>query len=129
VLKIPVTGPPITPNQLGWIERGLRCLGGTALTEGDKTATLLLLSGYVRSDATLAASLAEGDFGTEAADEAMASYGRLLRKLLDPARFPALTRAVEAGVFDAPGVDDEDFEFGLERILDGIEALVGQREA
>ena len=51
-----------------------------------------------------------------------------LKQLLDEERFPALKRAVEDGIFD-PGGDepDDDFRFGLERVLDGIERLVDQR--
>src|SRR5882757_1422453 len=25
-LRLPIMGPPVTPNQLGWMEQGLRCL-------------------------------------------------------------------------------------------------------
>ena len=50
----------------------------------------------------------------------------MLTRLIDPERYPAVSRAVGAGVFDAPGGEediDDEFDFGLQRVLDGIEAL------
>jgi hypothetical protein len=41
-------------------------------------------------------------------------------------RFPALTRAVAEGAFEPDGADPLDF--GLDRIADGVEALVVGRE-
>jgi hypothetical protein len=34
---------------------------------------------------------------------------------------------IDSGVFNHPGDPDDDFEFGLECVLDGIAALVGGR--
>jgi hypothetical protein len=58
----------------------------------------------------------------------MPDHGSMLAALADAERFPALHRALEAGIFD-PSKSDRDsyFAFGLERILDGIERLVEQR--
>lgn len=44
--------------------------------------------------------------------------------LTDPASFPGVHRAIDAGAFE-DGLDpDAEFEFGLACILDGIEALI-----
>ena len=48
---------------------------------------------------------------------------RQLRQLADPRRFPALTAFIDSGVFDAAETPDDEFAFGLERILDGVAAL------
>jgi hypothetical protein len=48
-----------------------------------------------------------------------------MAKLIDPARFPATARLLEAGVFDRPDGPDDEFIFGLDRILDGISRLLG----
>ena len=53
VLRIPISGPPVTPNAMAWLERGLDCLGDTGLPEGEKLSVMLLLTGFVRSQATL----------------------------------------------------------------------------
>jgi AcrR family transcriptional regulator len=118
-----------TPSQLTWLDRGLRALAGTALSEHEKTEVLLLLNGYVFWEArfladTEHAARVEG-FPTEEATEA---YGELLSALVDAERFPALRRAVDAGIFEAPGRDRyADFAFGLARILDGIDCLTARR--
>jgi hypothetical protein len=54
----------------------------------------------------------------------MSGYARMLAKLTDPQRFPALTVFIEAGVFEAADGPDDEFIFGLDRILDGVEHLV-----
>jgi AcrR family transcriptional regulator len=128
-LRIPISGPPATPNQVAWMEAGLRSLGGTALSEGDKLSVILLLSGFVRSEATLSADI---EAATAAAgstvEAAMTGYGAMLARLTDPGRFPALRAVIEAGVLDDADEPDAEFVFGLERILDGIEALMRARE-
>jgi hypothetical protein len=56
----------------------------------------------------------------------MASYPRMLGQLADPRRFPALTAFITAGVFEAADSPDDEFIFGLGRILDGVGVLIGQ---
>jgi tRNA A37 threonylcarbamoyladenosine synthetase subunit TsaC/SUA5/YrdC len=59
-------------------------------------------------------------------------YGQLLAQLIDEVRFPMLTTAISAGAFEPPPVDSEaefqdDFDFGLNLILDGVAALIRSR--
>ena len=42
----------MTPNLTAWLEDGLRSLGATQLPEAQKLSVMLLLSGYVRNEAT-----------------------------------------------------------------------------
>jgi len=125
ILRIPISAPPATPNQIAWLEDGLRSLRGTGLTEGEKISTILLLSGFVRNEATLAADLqrATGPM----AHSSTAAWARALTRLTDAERFPALHAVLAAGVLDEPDDPDPEYSFGLERILDGIEALVRAR--
>ncbi|MFF0152127.1 TetR/AcrR family transcriptional regulator [Micromonospora sp. NPDC005203] len=128
LLHVPITGPPITPQQLGWMEDGLRCLDGSTLAESEKMSVLLLLTGYVRNEATLTSQVAEGSRATGVEpNEMMPAYGRLVARLIDPARFPALHRVLAAGVLNQDDDPDDEFTFGLDRILDGVEALIQRR--
>jgi AcrR family transcriptional regulator len=128
VLRIPISGPPILPNQVRWFEHGLSCLAATGLSESDRLGVLQLVSGFVRNEATMEADLARGAAGREGATAGgMASYGQLLGALVDPHRFPSIARLLEARVFEGPDVPDASFEFGLERVLDGVAALVAAR--
>ena len=120
-VRVPIGGPPTTPNQVAWMERALWAMRDTGLTEDAKASVLLLLSGYVRNEATLAVELtAAGSMN----DEAMLGYSRLLATLTDPERFPAIHALLGAGVFDRADPPEKEFTFGLERILDGVEAVV-----
>ena len=130
MLRIPISTPPITPHSVAWMERGLVCLRGTGLDEGEKLRIILLVSGFVRNEATLTADVeAAARASGRTADETMASYSRLLAKLTDPHRFPAVTAALASGALDRADDPDEEFTFGLERVLDGIEVLVEARNA
>jgi AcrR family transcriptional regulator len=128
ILRIPISGPPVTPNQVGWLEDGLLSLRETGLSEQEKLSAILLLSGYVRNEATLMADIAAAaaTAGT-LTQQMMPGYGRLLAKLIDAERFPALDHAVASGAFDDDDDPDAEFVFGLERVLDGIDALVRAR--
>ncbi|BFP54155.1 TetR/AcrR family transcriptional regulator [Streptomyces griseus] len=124
-LRIPIGGPPATPNSIAWWEQGLQALGGTGLAEGDKTSVILLISNFVRSEALMVSDLAAA-VATRGItpDELMASYERTLKRLVDPERHPGITRQLETGVMSEPDEVDYEFTFGMERLLDGVEALV-----
>ncbi|MGI8867897.1 MAG: TetR/AcrR family transcriptional regulator C-terminal domain-containing protein [Mycobacteriales bacterium] len=95
-------------------------LARTGLSEADKMSAILVVTSYVRSDASLALDLArsqaESDFETT-----MPAYTKTMRRLAKRAEFPHLNMVLDAGVFDRP---DDEFAFGLARILDGIAMLV-----
>ena len=128
VLGIPISGLPTLPNEVAWFEDGLRALAGTGLEEDEKGSAILLVTGYVRNSASIdvdiaAAVLASG----KAPDEWMSSYARTLTQLADQQRFPALTKFIAAGVFDRADPPDNEFTFGLARVLDGLAALIHPR--
>lgn len=125
-LRVPISGVFLyAPNQVAWLERGLVCLVSTGLTEREKPSVVLLVSGFVRNYATLTADL---NLSAGQEPDKVDSYGRVLTKLIDPARFPAVIRAIGSGTFDDEDEDfDAEFDFGLDRILDGIGVLIEER--
>jgi len=128
VVRIPISGLPIMPREIAWFEDALACMAGTGLTEARKASVIMLLSGYVRSLATTEADIATAIAASGLRpDEWMASYPRMLSQLTDPQRFPALAAFIAAGVFDAADDPDDEFIFGLDRILDGVEVLITRR--
>jgi AcrR family transcriptional regulator len=125
ILQLPLTRPPLEPGQLDWLERGLLIQQATPLTDAEKMGIVLTLIEYARGHAVIANSLegADASFGLPM------PYGQLLARLVDAGRYPMLTAAVNAGVFEPPPADpeadlQEDFEFGLNLILDGLAALI-----
>jgi AcrR family transcriptional regulator len=120
-LRVPIGGLPTTPNLVAWLEDALWSLRDTGLSEDAKASVVLLLSGYVRSEGTLTADLVAAG---AISDQVMSGYSRLMAALADPERFPALHKLLAAGVFEAADDPDKEFAFGLERILDGVAALI-----
>jgi AcrR family transcriptional regulator len=124
-IRIPLDSLPIMPHAVAWFEHALACMRDTRLTEARKASVIMLLAGYVRSlGATESDIAAAMQASGQSPDEWMSGYARMLAKLTDPQRFPALTAFIEAGVFEAADGPDDEFIFGLDRILDGIEHLV-----
>jgi AcrR family transcriptional regulator len=121
-IHIPISPPPPTPSQMAWLERGLLAFEDTPLTEGDKAAIMLMLNGFVHWEARLTAELGRHPPGTENPQEV---YAGLARGLIGDERFPALGRAVAAGIFEDDSRETE-FSFGLAVILDGVERLIDQ---
>jgi AcrR family transcriptional regulator len=127
-VNAPVAGPPLAPRQVAWFEDALAALDGTGLTEAEKPSVVLLLSGYVTYHVLVMNQVRASFFtGAEDPSATMRRYSETLRALADPARFPALTAVLAAGVFERADPPDEEFAFGLERVLDGIEALISSR--
>jgi AcrR family transcriptional regulator len=126
-LRIPINGPPILPNQVRFLEDGLRALGATGLSDAEKLSVILLISGFVRNAATLEADIAAAQAASGSTEDVMPAYARILTRLTDAERFPALHQAIASGAFDDEDDIGAEFVFGLERVLDGVEALVRAR--
>jgi AcrR family transcriptional regulator len=126
VVRIPLNSLPIMPNEVGWFELALASMRDTGLTEARKASVIMLLAGYVRNLATTEADIAAAISASGLTPaEWMSSYPRMLAGLADPRRYPALTAFIAAGVFEAEDGPDDEFIFGLDRILDGVEVLIG----
>ena len=127
-VKVPVTGPPIAPNNVAWLNACLEALTSTALEEQEKANIVLLISGFVRNEANMTRDLSESDDPQMVADGPRPTYGDALRIVATADQFPALFRTIESGAFDDGGeYGDEEFEFGLATLLDGVAVLVERR--
>ena len=119
-LRVPISAPPLGPNNVAWLEAALRALSDTPLSEQQKLSCILLVSGFVRNDATLTADFAAGGAG----EPGRLRYGAVLSRLINAQNFPALHQAIATGSLDDDDDIDGEFNFGIERILDGIDALI-----
>jgi AcrR family transcriptional regulator len=119
-LQVPITAPPLGPNNVRWLENALAALSRTRLTGHEKLSCVLIVSGYVRNDEQLAQGMRAGAY----ADAPPDLYARRLARLIDEETFPELSAVLRSGdLADDEGLDAE-FEFGLARVLDGIGVLV-----
>ncbi|MFI2777828.1 TetR/AcrR family transcriptional regulator [Streptomyces sp. ALB3] len=124
-LRIPISGPPASPHSVAWWEQGLQALEGSGLAEGDKISVILFVAGFVRNEALLMSDLAAAvEAKGVSPQEVMAQWERTVKRLIDPVRHPALCRLLGTEVMSEPDEADYEFVFGLERALDGVEALI-----
>lgn len=132
MLEIVTFRPPMGPGMIAKYDLELRALEGIGLTDVEMDSVLTLVLGYVQSSArqALEATLVEQRTGLTD-DEWWSAQAPLLDQVIDPDRFPVATRVGTAATEAYRGLWDPDhtFEFGLQRVLDGIEALVGARRA
>jgi AcrR family transcriptional regulator len=131
ITQMPMAAPPMAPNSLTFVERGLEAMDGTGLSDADKLRIIGLISSYTLSEARMAHDAARAARAAEAAagGEAMPvwTFEALLREVTDEQTYPRLHRlAWSEGIGDNPaGFDEqEEFRFGLDRILDGAEVLI-----
>lgn len=130
---VPISGPPALPRSVEWMDLALRFLEQLPLGPAERLWALLLISGYVRSEASLASQLERGRRAAGRSEQEVGSdYGALLEQVVVAEHLPALRNLLATGVFrgasgPAPGSAHDSFSFGLERILDGIERLVDAR--
>jgi AcrR family transcriptional regulator len=120
---VPISGLPAGPNQMLWFEYGLRGLASTTLQGGERASTVLLVATFVRAQTQLVQDLTRAAGGADGAPPV--DWPAVVRKVADPARFPEVAAVVAAGIFedDPDEFPDDEFGFGLQRILDGVEAL------
>jgi AcrR family transcriptional regulator len=135
LVDIPISGAPITPNSLLIVDWFLREVRALPLSDGEKMSALLLLTSYARATAAQERDIAAAAAAAaDPADVTGANFFEALAELVTPERFPYLSPLLAAGGYvaepgTAPDDTDDDFSFGLERILDGIEYHVGQVES
>jgi AcrR family transcriptional regulator len=131
--QMPMAAPPLAPNSLTFVERGLESLDETGLTDADKLRVIGLLSSYTLSEARMAYDAARAAARAEAAGAALVagpwSFEALLRELVDIETYPRLHRIAWTEVIgDAPSgfAEKEEFLWGVDRILDSIQVLIDQ---
>ncbi|MEO7235055.1 MAG: TetR/AcrR family transcriptional regulator [Lapillicoccus sp.] len=124
ISMVPMAGPPLSPNILGWTDAGAQAYEGAELTAQQKMSSLLVVDGYVRSHVRM--SLTMGFAEPDPQEPNL--YATYLPTLLDPDRFPALLATSPAILDDDPEGDffRDELRFGLDLILDGIESLTRQ---
>ncbi|MEV6928616.1 TetR/AcrR family transcriptional regulator [Dactylosporangium sp. NPDC051485] len=130
VVRVPIGTPPITPNQIAWMDHGLEIMRDTALAHHERLSAMMTISALTRNWALLTADIdAAARGGGISTEQAMAGYARLLKLLADPVRFPAVGDLIASGALDNPDEPaDDDFEFGIARFLDGLEAHMTRRK-
>ena len=122
--ELPFVAAPHGPNWLSWLEAVMDALADTGLSEPDKGQMLSIVDGYTRGASDTAISLARARArGISDAEWAAAVGADLGRAIGDP-RFPRFAALLTTPSDGAPRSLDESFDFGLQRVLDGIELYI-----
>jgi AcrR family transcriptional regulator len=118
-LETTVGARPMGPNEISWLEQAVATLSGTGLDGGEILDAAVTLVGHVRTIAQQGTAIG-GESPEHAADSAIAAllHGR-------EERFPALVAALDSA--RRSGSQDQALDFGLNRILDGVELLITTR--
>jgi len=118
------------PRELGWVESAVSALHGTPLDGTERLDAVFVLFGHIRNTQSLSTA------GTQpwTADKRLTPT---MRRLLaeHAAGYPALSEAFHIAAADAAGAAegssgasaDNGRQFGLRRLLDGLELLIDQR--
>ena len=121
--QVSFSRPPLGPGLMAKYEHELRAFDDTGLGDVDRDAALTFVLDFARAAARSALQAAAAP-GTDAAWwEANAP---LLERVLDPDRYPTASRVgtaageAQGGAYDAGRA----WTFGLERVLDGLAALI-----
>ncbi len=118
-VSIVVSSRAFGPNEIGWFEAALTPLADTGLTGPERLDTLLLLSGHARVLAQASISARTGDLESEMAEQLL---GTLATRAGD---YPHTLAAFSEP--PSPETRDNGLHFGVDRILDGLAALIATR--
>ena len=135
--ELPWTRVPLGPNILDAYERAVSVVVRDRVErQGDDGGAHPRHLVRQRGAARLAVEAVTLPFTTSMDDEAWwAGVAPVLESVWDPSRFPTLTSPEMAHAWDQPDVEHDyflaealaSFEFGLARVLDGIEAYIERR--
>ncbi|WP_437549295.1 TetR/AcrR family transcriptional regulator [Sorangium sp. So ce367] len=127
-LHVTPVRPVMGPNGMAAYDAELRAACGIGLTDREVIAVVHLVDGYVRGAARLSVDVAEAERETGVTDaQWWSERAYFWDKLFDPGRLPTMAKLMRSGAFGEHPFTEEVFLFGLQRVLEGIEALVRSR--
>jgi len=125
--ELPFVAAPHGPNWLAWLEAVVDSLSATSLNEADKGQMLSILDGYSRGASDTSISLARARARGISEKEWAAAVGADLGRAIGDPRFPKFAALITAPADGRARTLEESFDFGLQRVLDGIELYIKSR--
>ncbi|MFI7451644.1 TetR/AcrR family transcriptional regulator [Nonomuraea sp. NPDC049714] len=130
LLQVAASRPVLGPNVTAKYDYELRAVDGIGLTDVEMDSVITLVTGFVHGTARGAVEAAQAESRTGLSDEQWwAAHAPFFSRIADVGRFPTAARVGQATgeALGAAYSAEHAFEFGLQRVLDGIEALVSGR--
>jgi AcrR family transcriptional regulator len=122
--ELPFVAAPHGPNWLSWLEAVMDPLSRTGLKPADQGEVLSIIDGYTRGASDTAISLARARARGTSEREWAAAVGADLGRAIGDPRFPTFAALLTAPSGGQPRTMTESFDFGLQRVLDGIELYI-----
>lgn len=124
LLEVNQSRPILGPNALDGLEKVLARIRPMGLSDPELVSVIIMIDGYVAGAARTQRYGAEAERRTGLTDAQFWEAQRpTLEKAMLSGRYPVLASLSE----DTFGPDFDHFEFGLQRLLDGLEVLVRRR--
>ena len=127
--ELPFVAAPHGPNWLSWLEAVMRAFASTSLSAKDRAEMLSVIDGFTRGASDTAISLARARSRGVSEQEWAAAVGADLGRAIGDPRFPHFAALLVAPTGDKPRTMEESFDFGLQRVLDGIELYIKAAKA
>ncbi|HEY6800954.1 MAG TPA: TetR/AcrR family transcriptional regulator [Agromyces sp.] len=127
LLSIDTSRPPLGPNVSDRWEWSLRAIDGLGLSDLDMDQVIALVVGFVTGPARAFVDAQRLHREVSESDEEWWSRNApILEQIMDPDRYPISGRVGQAAgeEYGAAADPERSFEFGLARVIDGIEAYV-----
>jgi AcrR family transcriptional regulator len=132
MLQVSMSRPVLGPNLVARYDHDLRAVEGVGLSDVDMDLVVTLVSNYVRGAVRTALEAAEAERRTGMSEnEWWAAYAPLLEKVFDGGAYPVAARVGSAAgeEYQSAIAPERAFEFGLQRVLDGIGAYIDFRRS
>ncbi|MFF8972351.1 TetR/AcrR family transcriptional regulator [Streptomyces sp. NPDC014995] len=124
LLRINQSRPLLGPSTLDGMELVLSRIRPMGLTDAELVSAVVMVDGYVVGAARTQVYQEEAELKSgRTTAEFYAAQAPFLEKIMTTGRYPVLASLAE----DTWSPDFDHFEFGLQRILDGLEVLVERR--
>jgi AcrR family transcriptional regulator len=131
-LQVAAHRPPLGPRIIAKYEYELSAIDGIGLSDVEMDSVLTLVHGYTAGAARGSVEAAQAELRTGVSDIAWwEANAPLLEQVLDADTFPVASRVGAAAGEEHGGAYGPTFafEFGLDRVLDGIGLLIEARRA
>ncbi|MDT7839206.1 TetR/AcrR family transcriptional regulator [Streptomyces justiciae] len=126
LLQVNQSRPILGPSALDGMEKILSRIKPMGLTDPELVSAIIMVDGYVVGAARTQLYQQEVERRTGLTDtEFWQAQVPMLEKVMASGRYPLLAALSD----DAFGTDFDHFEFGLQRMLDGLEVLVARRRS
>jgi AcrR family transcriptional regulator len=130
ILHVPTVRPILGPNAVAKYEHELTAVVGIGLTEVEMDLVVNLVTGHVEGVARRALAASQVEQSTGMTDEQWWELsGPLLRSFVEETRFSmaSMVGSTAGQAYGGAHAPERAFEFGLDRILDGIEVFLRRK--